>query len=66
MNFEKYVELHILENQEGKVIVVDLYYHENRSQEYDNFVKTYKTLRGAMNRAEDYGVKIKQNVETYY
>ena len=38
MNFEKYVELHILENQEGKVIEVDLYYHENESQEYDNFV----------------------------
>ena len=62
--FEKYIELHILTDNE-KVIRVDLYNHENEEQEYDNLVKSYKTLRGAMNRAKKYGLKIVKNEEQY-
>ena len=62
--FEKYVELHILTDNQ-KIVRVDLYHHENEAQEFDNLVKSYKTLRGAMNRAKKYGLKIVKNEEQY-
>ena len=49
--FEKYVELHILTDNE-KVVRVDMYHHENEVQEFDNLVKSYKTLGGARRGAK--------------
>lgn len=62
--FEKYVELHILIDDE-KVERVDMYLHENEEQEFDNFVKSYKTLSGARKGAEKYGLKITEHEEDY-
>ena len=62
--FEKYVELHILTDNE-KVIRVDLYNHENEEQQFDNLVKSYKTLGGARRGAKKYGLKIVENEEQY-
>lgn len=62
--FEKYIELHILTDNE-KIVRVDLYHHENEEQGFDNLVKSYKTLKGAMNRAKKYGLKIVKNKEQY-
>lgn len=62
--FEKYVELHILIDNE-KVVRVDMYHHENESQEFDNLVKSYKTLGGARKGAKKYGLKIVENEEQY-
>ena len=62
--FEKYVELHILTDNE-KIVRVDLYHHENEEQQFDNLVKSYKTLKGAMNRAKKYGLKIVESEEQY-
>ena len=64
MKFEKYIELHILKENE-KVMRVDMYHHENESQEIDNLVKSYKTLSGARKRAEKYGLKIVEHEEQY-
>ena len=62
--FEKYVELHILTDNE-KVIRVDMYNHENEEQQFDNLVKSYKTLGGARKGAKKYGLKIVENEEQY-
>lgn len=62
--FEPYIELHILTDNE-KVIEVDLYYHENESQGFDNFIKTYKTLSGARKAAKKYELKIVEHEEQY-
>lgn len=62
--FEKYVELHILTDNE-KVIRVDMYNHENEEQQFDNLVKSYKTLGGARRGAKKYGLKIVENEEQY-
>ena len=62
--FEKHVELHILTDSK-KVIRVDLYHHESEAQEFDNLVKSYKTLGGARIGAKKYGLKIVENEEQY-
>ena len=62
--FEKYVELHILVENE-KVMRVDMYHHENEAQEFDNLVKSDKTLGGASRGAKKYGLKIVENEEQY-
>ena len=62
--FEKYIELHILKENE-KIVRVDMYHHENESQEFDNLIKSYKTLSGARKRAKKYGLKIVENEEQY-
>ena len=62
--FEKYVELHILKDNE-KIVRVDLYHHENEEQEFDNLVKSYKTLGGAKRGAKKYGLKIVEHEEQY-
>lgn len=62
--FEKYVELHILIDDE-KVVRVDMYHHENAEQEFDNFVKSYKTLNGARRGAKKYELEIVEHEEQY-
>ena len=62
--FERYIELHVLVENE-KVMRVDMYHHENEEQEFDNFVKSYKTLGGARRGAKKYGLEIVEHEEQY-
>lgn len=48
-----------------KVVRVDMYHHEKEIQEFDNLVKSYKTLGGARKGAKKYGLKIVENEEQY-
>ena len=64
VEFERYIELHVLVDNE-KVVRVDMYHHENEEQEFDNFVKSYKTLGGARRGAKKYGLEIVEHEEQY-
>ena len=65
VKFERYIELHVLVDDNEKVVRVDMYHHENEAQEYDNFIKSYKTLGGARRGAKKYGLEIVEHEEQY-
>ena len=62
---KEYIELNILVDNDDKAVRIDMYHHKSEEQQFDNLIKSYKTLGGARRGAKKYGLKIVENEEQY-